>query len=391
MAYEPYFTEEHHELRRTVRKFIEKEIAPFADEWEKDGIFPRSLFKRMGELGYLGLRYPKEVGGQGWDYFASVVFSEEIARTGVGGFPMALGVQTDMATPPILEFGTEEQIEVYLKPAIQGEKIAAIGITEPNHGSDVASIETRARREGDSWVINGAKTFITNGTRADFITLVVRTSDAPGHKGISMILVDLDLPGVTVAKKLNKLGMRSSDTAELVFEDVRVPYENLLGKEGRGFAQIMWELQGERLIGAAGAVGMADYAYELARDYARTRKQFYQEIANFQVISHMLTEMKTEIEAVKEMTYAAAYRFNRGEVPSEDISMAKLASAKMAHWVADRALQIFGGNGYMMEYPIQRIWRDTRLYRIGGGTDEIMKEIIAKSMGLEAYKEEVRR
>lgn len=391
MSYEPYFTDEHHELRKTVRKFVEKEITPYVDEWEKDGIFPRDLFKRMGDLGYLGLRYPEEVGGQGWDYFAGVIFAEEMARSGVGGFPMSIAVQTDMATPPIWEFGTAEQKETYLKPAIRGEKIAAIGISEPNHGSDVASIETRARRDGDTWVINGAKTFITNGTRADFITLVVRTSDAPGHKGISMILVDLDLPGVTVAKKLDKLGMRSSDTAELVFEDVRVPYTNLLGVEGKGFMQIMWELQGERLIGAAGAVGMADYTYELARDYARTRKQFYQEIANFQVISHLLTEMKTEIEVVKEMTYATAYRFGRGEVPAKEISMAKLAAAKMAHWVADRALQIFGGNGYMMEYPIQRIWRDTRLYRIGGGTDEIMKEIIAKTMGLEEYKEVVRR
>ena len=391
MSYEPYFTDEHHELRKTVRKFVEKEITPYVAEWEKDGIFPRDLFKRMGDLGYLGLRYPEEVGGQGWDYFAGVVFAEEMARSGVGGFPMAIAVQTDMATPPILEFGTDEQKETYLKPAIRGEKFAAIGISEPNHGSDVASIETRARRDGDTWIINGAKTFITNGTRADFITLVVRTSDAPGHKGISMILVDLDLPGVTVAKKLDKLGMRSSDTAELVFEDVRVPYTNLLGVEGKGFMQIMWELQGERLIGAAGSVGMADYAYELARDYARTRKQFYQEIANFQVISHLLTEMKTEIEVVKEMTYATAYRFGRGEIPAKEISMAKLAAAKMAHWVADRALQIFGGNGYMMEYPIQRIWRDTRLYRIGGGTDEIMKEIIAKTMGLEEYKEVVRR
>lgn len=382
MAYEPYFTEEHELLRKTIRKFVDKEVKPFVEEWESAGEFPIEILKRMGDLGFLGLRYSKEVGGQGGDYFSSIVFAEELAKCGCGGFPMAIAVQTDMATPPIDQFGSADQKERFLKPAIKGDKLAAIGITEPNHGSDVASIETRARKEGNEWIINGSKMFITNGTRADFITLVTRTSDEPGYKGISLFLVDLDSPGVSVSKKLDKVGMRSSDTAELIFDNVRVPDANLLGEEGKGFSYIMWELQGERMISAAGSIGMAEYAYNLAYQYAKTRRQFKQPIANFQVIAHLLVEMKTEIEICKELTYATAYRFSNGEVPSKEISMSKLAAAQMAHWVADRALQIFGGNGYMSEYPIQRIWRDTRLHRIGAGADEIMKEIISKQIGL---------
>ncbi|MYL32082.1 acyl-CoA dehydrogenase [Pontibacillus yanchengensis] len=382
MTYSPYFTEEHEQLRKTIRKFVEKEVAPYVDEWEERGEFPRDIFKRMGDLGFLGTKYPEEVGGQGWDYFAGIVMAEEIGKCGAGGFPMAVAVQTDMATPPILQFGTPDQHERFLKPALQGEKIASIGISEPNHGSDVASIQTRARRDGDEWVINGSKTYITNGPRADFVTLVTRTSDEPGYKGISLFLVESDRPGFSVSKKLEKVGMRSSDTAELIFEDVRVPHENLLGEEGKGFAQIMWQLQGERMVGAAGAIGMAEYAYELAREYAKTREAFETSINNFQVISHLLVDMKTEIEICKELTYATAYRFARGEIPSKEISMAKMSAAKTAFWVADRAIQVFGGSGYMMENPVQRIWRDSRVYRIGGGTDEVMKEIISKQIDL---------
>jgi alkylation response protein AidB-like acyl-CoA dehydrogenase len=382
MPYQPYFTEEHDQLRKMIRKFVENEIAPFVDEWEEEGEFPRSLFTRMGELGLLGLHYPGEVGGQGGDYFSGLILAEEMNRCGCGGVPMAIAVQTDMATPPIFKFGTKDQHERFLKPALRGEKIAAIGITEPNNGSDVMGIQTRASREGDEWVINGTKTFITNGTRADFVTLVTRTSDDPGPKGISLFLVETSSPGFSVGKKLDKVGMRSSDTAELIFDNVRVPHENLLGEEGKGFYQIMWQLQGERMIGAAGAIGGAERSYELALNYAKTRIAFNQPIGNFQVIAHLLAEMKTQIEACRELTYATAYRFSKGEVPSKEISITKLAAVQMAHWVADRALQIFGGNGYMAEYPIERAWRDSRLARIGGGTDEIMKEIIAKQMGL---------
>lgn len=378
----PYFTAEHEEMRKVIRRFVETEVAPNVEEWEEKGEFPVSIVKRMGELGFLGLRYPEEVGGQGGDYFMGMVLAEEIARCGCGGFPMAIAVQTDMATPPIYQFGTKDQHERFLKPAIRGEKIAALGITEPDHGSDVASIRTRAVKDGDEWVINGSKMFITNGPRADFITLVVRTNDAPGYKGISIILVELDRPGVSISRKLDKVGMRSSDTAEIVFDNVRVPASNLLGQEGKGFSYIMWELQGERMIAAAGAVSIAEHAYELALNYAQTRMQFGKTINQNQVIAHLLAEMATEIEVCRQMTYATAYRFSRGEVPSKEISIVKLASAQMSHWVTDRALQIFGGSGYMMENPIQRLWRDTRLYRIGAGTDEIMKEIIAKELGL---------
>lgn len=376
----PYFTEDHDKLRATVQRFIANEIRPHATEWEKEGEFPLWALRRMGELGFLGLRYPVEVGGQGGDYFSSIVLAEELARCGAGGFAMAMAVQTEMATPPILQFGSEWQKQTFLMPAIRGEKLACIGITEPNHGSDVASIETRAVKDGDEWVIRGSKMYITNGPRADFITLVARTSDEPGYKGISILLVELNRAGVSVSRKLDKVGMRSSDTAELIFDEVRVPAKNLLGQDGQGFYQIMWELQGERMIAAAGAVGAAQYAYDLALDYAKKRQQFGQSIVHFQVISHMLAEMATEIEACRQLTYSVAYRFGKGEVPSKEISMAKLASAQLAYSIADRALQIFGGNGYMTEYPIERIWRDTRLNRIGAGTDEIMKEIIWKQM-----------
>lgn len=382
MSLEPYFTEEHEQIRKVIRSFVEKEIQPYVDEWEQEGIFPRDLFQKMAKAGLLGLQYPEEVGGQGGDYFMSIVLAEELGRAGCGGVPMAIGVQTDMATPPIYKFGTKEQHEKYLKPALKGEKIAAIGITEPNHGSDVKSIETRARRVEDGWLINGRKTLITNGTRADFVTLVARTSDNDGVQGISLFIVDTDLPGFSVSKRFDKVGMRSSDTAELILDDVKVPHENLLGEEGKGFYQIMWQLQGERLNGAAGAIGMAQYIYELAVDYAQSRYAFGQPISNFQVNSHLLAEMKTEIEACRELTYAVAYKFNKGEVLAKEISIAKLSAVQMAHWVADRALQLFGGNGYMEEYPIARLWRDSRLFRIGAGTDEIMKEIIADQMGL---------
>lgn len=382
MGRQPYFTEEHDELRKSIRRFVENEIAPHVDEWEAVGEIPRELFERMGDLGFLGLHYPEEVGGQGGDYFSAIVLAEEMHRCGCGGVPMAIAVQTDMATPPIYKFGSKDQHERFLKSALKGEQIAAIGISEPNHGSDVASIETRARKDGNEWVINGAKTFITNGPRADFITLVTRTSDEPGYKGISLFLVESDRPGFTVSKKLDKVGMRSSDTAELIFEDVRVPEENLLGVEGQGFYQIMWELQGERMISAAGSVAGAQHTYDNVLEYAKTRKQFGQPIINFQVIAHLLAEMATEIEVCREMTYATAYRFAKGEVPSKEISITKLAAAQMGHWVADRALQIYGGNGYMEEYRVERSWRDSRLARIGAGTDEIMKQIIAKQIGL---------
>jgi len=377
-----YFTVEHEELRQSIRKFVETELAPHAEEWEAEAYFADWVFPRMGELGYLGLHYPAEYGGQGGDYFASVVLSEEMARSRCGGLGMAVGVQTDMATPPVLKFGTEEQKQNYLVPAIKGEKVACLGITEPNAGSDVQNVQTWAKRDGDDWIINGSKIFITNGIRADFITLVVRTDRGRGFDGVTLFLVDCNTPGFIRSRKLEKVGMLASDTAELAFEDMRVPGNAVLGEVGQGFYNIMWELQGERMIGAAGAIAGAQLTFDATLEYAKQREAFGKPIGHQQVIKHMLVDMATKIELAREYNYSIAKRFGEGEYPVKEISMAKLVSGQVAHEIADTAMQIWGGAGYMADNPVQRAWRDTRLIRIGAGTDEIMKEVIGKSFGL---------
>ncbi|WP_431026962.1 acyl-CoA dehydrogenase family protein [Lysinibacillus sp. LZ02] len=374
-----YFNEQHEQLRQEVRAFIAQEITPYVEQWEREGSFPKELYKKLGDKGYLGLRYPKAVGGQGLDYFSVVVFVEELSRCGCGGVPLSITVQTDMATPPIAEFGSDYHIENFVKPTIRGEKVGAIGITEPNHGSNVAGIQTRARLDGDEYVINGSKMFITNGTHADFITLVTRTNDTPSHKGISLIVVELDRPGVTIAKKLDKLGMRSSDTAEIIFENVRVPKENLLGQEGTGFSQIMWELQGERMVAAPLALGMATYIYEQTKEALEKRspvldKQY-----------ETLAEMYTTLESAKAISYAVAEQFNQGKIPSLEISMVKYTAGRAVIKITELAMDILGVESLAFTNPIQRTWRDTRVNRIGGGADEIMKEIIAKQLQLEVY------
>src|SRR5438105_2235613 len=308
----PLFTPEHEELRAFVRKLVESELAPHALDWEREGDFPNWVFKRMGDLGLLGLRYPPEHGGQGGDWGHAIVVAEEMARSGCGGVGMALAVQSEMATPPIYKFGTDEQKERYLEPSIRGEKIASLGISEPNAGSDVANIETVAVRDGDDWVINGRKIFITNGARAHFITLVTRTNKAEGYDGFSLFLVDTDTPGFTVARKLDKLGMRSSDTAEIALDDVRVPDSALLGTEGKGFYQIMWELQGERLIGVAGSVAGATLAMQRTIEYCKDRTAFGRPIGRFQVNRHKFAEMATELEAARRLTYDPALAARRG-------------------------------------------------------------------------------
>ncbi|GAC1415492.1 MAG: acyl-CoA dehydrogenase family protein [Actinomycetota bacterium] len=385
-----FFTEEHRALRVSIRAFIERELAPFADRWEADGNFPDWVFQKLGAAGFLGLHYPVEVGGQGGDYLSGLVLKEEMARVGSGGVGMAVAVQTDMATPPILKFGTAEQQQTYLVPAIQGTKIACLGITEPNAGSDVAGIQTKAVRDaGGDWIINGRKIFITNGVRADFCTLVARTSDMPAQRsggmrdyhGFSLFLVPTDVAGWNVARRLDKVGMHSSDTAEIAIEDVRVPAEALLGAEGEGFPQIMWELQGERLVGTAGSIAGAELVLERCIQYAKDRVAFGKPIGKNQAISHKLATMATEIEAAKQMVYDAAWKFQSGGYPVKEISMAKLYGGIVAFRVANEAMQIFGGAGYTMDLPIQRAWRDSRLIRIGGGTDEVMREIISKLSG----------
>ena len=376
-----YFTDAHEELRLHIRKFLEKEVQPHLEEWEEK-TFPDSIFKRLGELGFLGLRYPPEYGGQGGDYFSAVVLSEEMARAGSGGLGMAVAVQTEMATPPVFKFGTEEQKRRWLAPAISGEQIASIAITEPDAGSDVAGITTMARRFGNEFIVNGRKTFITNGARCHWALVVTKSERERGHAGYNLLVIEKSTPGFSVAKTLEKLGMHSSDTAELLFEDCHVPAANLIGEEGEGFKNLMWELQGERMITAAGAIAGAQRVFEYTMEYARNRQAFGQPIANFQVIKHRLVDMGTKIAAVRAFVYQTAKQWDQGEYPVREISQAKLLATQVACEVADDAIQILGGHGYMREFPVERAWRDARLARIGAGTDEIMKEIIAKSYGL---------
>jgi alkylation response protein AidB-like acyl-CoA dehydrogenase len=375
------FTDEHEALRESIANFARKELAPHAEKWEEE-TFENWVFPRMGELGYLGLHYPEEYGGQGGDYFASLVLAEEMPKANCGGLSMAVAVQTDMATPPVHLFGTEDQKQQYLVPAIKGEKIACLGITEPDAGSDVAGIKTHAVRDGDEWVINGSKTFITNGHRADFIVLVTRTDKDAGYDGFTLFLVDMDTPGVIREEKLRKLGMHASDTALLAFQDVRVPNDAVLGEIGKGFYHIMWELQGERLIGAAGCVSGAQHLFDKTLQYANERTAFGRPIGKFQVTRHKFAEMATKIETARQMVYATGWRVQNGDYPVREISMAKLYASRIAFEVADECLQIHGGNGYMKEYGIERAWRDIRLNRIGAGTDEIMLEVIGRSYGL---------
>ncbi len=375
------FSDEHEQLRESIRSFAQKELAPHADEWEET-TFPDSVLRRMGELGFLGLDKPEEYGGQGGDYYSALVLAEEIGHSNSGGLAMAVAVQTDMAMPPILAFGTEEQKQQWAAPAIAGTKILCLGITEPDAGSDVAGIKTRAVRDGDEWVINGSKTYITNGHRADVIVLVTKTDPDVGYDGFTLFLVPMDTPGVIREQKLKKMGMHASDTALLAFQDVRVPASAMLGQEGRGFYHIMWELQGERLIGAAGSVAGAQRVFERTLQYAKEREAFGKAIGHFQVIRHKFAEMATKIEVARQMVYMTAWRNQNGEYPVREISMAKLYASRIAVEVADECIQIHGGAGYMREYGVERAWRDLRLNRIGAGTDEIMLEVIGRSYGL---------
>ena len=381
------FTQEHEDLRESMRAWVQKELHPHRNEWE-ESTFPDSVFPRAGELGYIGLCFPERYGGQGGDYFYSLVRAECMSYSGSGGLNMGMAVNTDMVLPPIELLGTEDLKQRYLVPGIKGEKIGCLGITEPGAGSDVAGIRTTARREGDEYVINGAKTFITNGPRADYIVLVTKTDADAGHDGVTLFVVDLKdaggnpTEGFEVSRRLEKLGMHASDTGELSFTDVRVPAENMLGQEGKGFYHISWELQGERLVGAIGCVAGAERMIEKTLEYAKEREAFGRPIGKFQAIRHKFAEMAMKTEAAKQLTYATAWRFANGEYPVREISMAKLYASQVGFEVADECVQIHGGYGYMKEYEIERAWRDMRLNRIGAGTDEIMLEVIGRSYGL---------
>ncbi|XXF81619.1 acyl-CoA dehydrogenase family protein [Myxococcaceae bacterium GXIMD 01537] len=376
------YMEEHEAFRRTVRAVVEKELLPYAKEWEAREEFPRELFRRFGELGFLGLKYPVEYGGTAAGELYEAVLLEELGRCGSGGVSAGLGAQFTISTGPLNLFGTEEQKRRFLAPAIQGEKIGALGITEPDAGSDVAGLRTTAVRDGDVYVVNGSKTYITNGVRADFIVLAVKTDPRAGYKGLSMLIVERGTPGFGVGRKLEKVGWRASDTAELFFEDCRVPAENLLGVEGQGFHQIMGNFQWERLALALGALGATEDMLETVLEHVKQRRAFGQALSQFQVVRHKLAELHTAFECARQLTYHALRLHVGGEYAVAQTSMAKKVATETACRVADECLQLHGGAGYMMEYDIQRHWRDARLGPIGGGTSEVMNEIIAKQLGL---------
>ena len=380
MSDHPIFNDEHRAIRKTLHEFVTKELAPHADEWEEKGEFPSSVFHRMGERGFRGLHYPEECGGQGGDYLCGVILAEEMMHSLSGGLAMAIGVQTDMVCALLHKVGSESIKERFLRPALKGEKIGCLCITEPDAGSDVAGIRTSFVRDGNDYILSGQKTFITNGVRADFAIVVARSRGSEGPKGISILIVEKGTTGFSVSRKLEKVGMHSSDTAELAFQDCRIPEANLLGEEDQGFYQIMWELQPERLYAAISSVAGAQLVLDTTLKYVRERQQFGRPIGKFQAIRHRLAEMATNIEAARQLSYHVAGLINAGEFPAKEISMAKLFATRVACQVADEAMQFHGGYGYMMEFPIQRFWRDSRLARIGGGTDEIMLEIISRQM-----------
>ncbi|HET8955336.1 MAG TPA: acyl-CoA dehydrogenase family protein [Solirubrobacterales bacterium] len=379
----PPFNEEHEELRETVRRFVQKEIAPNVDEWEAAREFPRELFARCAELGFLGLKFPEELGGQGGTHLHDAVWVEELARSGgSGGVAAGLNAHASIAMPPIFKFGTEEQKQRWLPAGIAGKKIGALGITEPGAGSDVASLSTTAVRHGYTYVVNGAKTFITNGVRADFLVCACKTSEEGGHGGISFLVLESEMPGYEVSRKLEKMGWHSSDTGEISFSDVEVPAENLLGEENGGFKLIMANFAWERLLMAIGAVGAMQRLIETTVAYATDREAFGRPIGKFQAIRHHVAEMATKAEASRALTYNALRLFHEGQDCIQEVSMAKLITQRAVLEIADQSLQIHGGYGYMREYGIERAVRDARLGPIGGGTDEIMKEIVGKTMGL---------
>ncbi|MBV9353907.1 MAG: acyl-CoA dehydrogenase family protein [Chloroflexi bacterium] len=375
----PPFTEEHEQFREAVRRFVEKELYPHATAWEEARSFPNDVFKRMAELGYLGLKFPPEYGGEG-DLIADAVLAEELARCGSGGLAAGIGAHIGIALPPIWKFGTEEQKQRYLVPGIRGEKIAALAITEPDAGSDVASIRTTAAEVDGGYVVSGAKTFITGGVRADALVTAVRSGADGGHHGISFLIIDRG-PGVT-STKLEKLGWHASDTALISFDEVFVPEDNLLGGENQGFYLIMANFQWERLLMALGAVGGMQAVFEKTLEYAREREAFGRPIGSHQAIRHKLAGIATEIEAGRAVTYHALRRYLAGADAVREVTIAKLQTQRTAFDVIDACLQIHGGNGYMAEYEIERAARDARLGPIGGGTDEIMKEILGRSLGL---------
>jgi acyl-CoA dehydrogenase len=380
----PYelFGEEHHAFRKSVRDFVERELAPHAEEWESAEDFPREVFRRVGELGFFGNKFPEAYGGSGPDYIAEAALIEEFTGIGSAGVAADLGAHRDLALLYVYNFGDEELRRRWLAPGIQGESLGCLGVTEPQAGSDVGGIQTRAVPDGDSYVLNGTKIFITNGAWCDFAVVAAKTDPDAGHGGISLFVVDADTPGFT-RNRMRMLGWRTSHTGELIFQDCRVPATNLLGGiEGRGFYQIMQNFQWERLSMALGQVAGAERVYGMAKQYALERRAFGREIGHFQIWRHRFADMASEIEMARALTYHALRLFVHGVPCIAEVSMAKYYSSELAFRVADECVQVHGGYGYMMEFPAQRAWRDSRLGPIGGGTTEIMKDVIGRTLGL---------
>lgn len=376
------FTEEHAAIRQTIAKFIDTEINPFCDDWEQQGIFPaHELFKKMGDLGLLGIAKPTEYGGMGLDYSYQIVFSEELGRIASGGVSMGIGVQTDMATPALARFGSDALREEFLVPAISGEAVFSIAVSEPSAGSDVAAIKTTAKKDGDDYIINGTKMWITNSTQADYLCLLANTSDGKRHLNKSLIVVPTNTPGVSFSEKLDKLGMRSSDTAQVFLDNVRVPQRYLIGEEGSGFVYQMLQFQEERLFAAAGALKGMEACIDSTIDYCRERQIFGKSVLDNQVVHFRLAELQTEVEALRALVYDATEGYINGVDVTRKASMAKLKSGRLLREVSDGCMQYWGGMGYMWDNPVARAYRDSRLTSIGGGADEVMLSIICKTMG----------
>ena len=377
------WTDEHESIRETAAKFVDNEINPFVDQWEEDGIFPaHELFKKLGDLGMLGISKPEKYGGLGLDYSYSIVFAEEMGRIQTGGVGMGIGIQTDMSTPALAKFGSEDLCNEFLVPAISGDAVTSIAVSEPHAGSDVAAIKTEAKKDGDDYVINGTKMWISNSTQADYFCLLANTSEGQRHKNKSLIIVPSDTPGVSLSEPLNKLGMRSSDTAQIFFDNVRVPQRNRIGEEGMGFMYQMFQFQEERIYAAASALKSYENIIQETIEYTKQRETFGKPILDNQIVQFKLAELQTEVELLRALTYNAVEEYIDGKDVLTKASMVKLKSGRLGRELTDACLQFWGGMGFMWESSVARAYRDTRLGSIGGGSDEVMLGIISKQMGL---------
>ncbi|KAL4629893.1 acyl-CoA dehydrogenase-like [Arapaima gigas] len=375
------YTQEHFALKESLNKIIEQEINPFVDKWEEECMFPaHRVFKILGNAGFLGVNKPIEYGGLGLDFSYSVAVAEELGNIRCGGIPMAIGVQSDMATPALARFGSAELKKEFLQPTIAGDKVVCLGVSEVGAGSDVASIKTKAVRKGDDLIINGGKMWTTNGTQADWMCLLANTSEGPPHRNKSLICLPMKLPGIHIARKIDKIGMRSSDTAEIYFEDVRVPYKNIIGEEGMGFTYQMLQFQEERLWGVANVLTAMDNIIRETIDYTRQRKIFQQPILHHQTVHFRLAELQTEVELLRSLLYHATAMYIRGIDVTKLASMAKLKAGRLAREAGDGCLQFWGGMGFCSDVLVSRFYRDSRLLSIGAGADEVMLSIICKYM-----------